>query len=286
MYYYKRNLPMEKLRISIAYFTSTGNTLWLCRKAKGIWEDMGHDVALFDVVTESNEFSESISSADISGFFYPVWESSLPHPFRKLVKDMDNGRGSKFILIGCCSKATGDTGLFWKKIIQKKDYNVFYVDHFYLPINSVLPWWNIVKVPKIETQKKLFNTAEKKLKKVCKDVISYKRKCVGRGPHSKLLGSLQRLVFEKWGVLNLWKGMLYVDKNECKKCKLCMRICPVENILINKNGDIKFGPNCILCLKCYNLCPADAVLIGSETKDLKRYTRYKGPESFKPVLYR
>ena len=276
---------MEKQKINIAYFSSTGNTLWLCQQASNLWQNMGHTVQLFEVVTESDAFIESCDSADICGFFYPVWESSLPHPFRKLVSDMHHGNKKKFFLLGCCAGASGDTGIYWKRIINKTGYDVFYVDHVYLPINSVFPWWNVVKVPKKEIQKKMFRIAETKLKKMCADIIHHKRKYVGWGPHSKLLGVMQRLVFEKWGVLDLWKKMLYADTKECKECKLCIRMCPTGNISFNKDGKIEFGSNCILCVKCYNLCPMNAVHMGPKTKDLKRYTRYKGPESIKPILY-
>ncbi len=58
--------------------------------------------------------------------------------------------------------------------------------------------------------------------------------------------------------------------NGCKSCKLCERVCPNDNIML-ENGAPKFGEKCDLCLACLNVCPADAIDYGKSTRGKKRY---------------
>ena len=77
------------------------------------------------------------------------------------------------------------------------------------------------------------------------------------------------------------------DSKKCIRCKLCYRICPKNNITIDKDKGAVFGTDCIICMKCYNLCPVNAVLVDKGSSDDKRYRRYKGPgREIKPVEYR
>ncbi|MCG8569063.1 MAG: EFR1 family ferrodoxin [Spirochaetes bacterium] len=272
--------------IHISYFSSTGNTLWSAGKAKEIMEKLGHQVKIFEVIKDGEKFTED---CDLCGFFYPVWESQLPHPFRDLIRKMQYGNGKKFFLVGNCAAASGDTGMVWKKIIEKKGYRVFFADHYYLPYNCCYPGWNYMKAPERGSQKlkKILNKAENRLNQICEAMVKGQKKLAGRGPHSKVLGFLQRLIFEDWDVAGIWKQMLWVDSASCTGCKLCIRMCPTDNMSMDEDGKIKFGKNCILCSKCYNLCPQNAVHMGNKSKDLKKYTRYKGPaKDIKPVLYR
>lgn len=52
-----------------------------------------------------------------------------------------------------------------------------------------------------------------------------------------------------------------IDKEKCKQCGLCKKVCPVDAI----KGEVRQGPfeiiqdKCIKCLACYNKCPFKAI---------------------------
>ena len=270
------------MKINIAYFTSTGNTLWLARKAKRIFETNNHQVQLFEVVKSGDNF---FYNCDLIGIFYPVWSSTLPEPFRKIISNHKKAEGNKKIfLIGNCAQFTGDTGLYWKKKLQKKGYKVFYLDHVEMPLNLNLPGFNFWDIPTGEKKEKILSTAEKRIKNICDNILNFKKREEGKSFYDKMGGYSQRLFY--W-IKNVWKWMFYVDQKRCTYCKLCYQICPTKNIIFKNNNRIEFNSNCILCLKCYNLCPENAVLIGKRTKDTKKYQRYEGPsKKVEPVIYR
>jgi ferredoxin/flavodoxin len=275
----------RSMRINIGYFTSTGNTLWLASKAKNLMEERGHEVNLFEIIKDRAAFDEE--DCDLMGFFYPVWGSEPPDPLVEYRNNMPNGNGKKVFLVGNCCAFTGDTGMRWKKIIERKGYDVFYVDHIIMPTNINIPWLPencFVKVPVGDKLQEILAKAESKLQGVCAAILNGDKKVDGTGIIDKVGGVAQRKTY--W-TANGYKSRISVDKERCVHCGLCYRVCPTGNISMSDDGTISFDKKCILCVKCFNLCPKNAVLICKKSVDDEKYRRYKGPsEEIKPVEYR
>ena len=270
------------MRINILYFTSTGNTLWLATEARRIIEEKGHSVGLFDAVTSGMEFA---GNCDMIGVLYPVWGSNMPDHVRDKMNALEAGNGKKMFLVGDCAVFTGDTGMYWKKILEKKGYDVFYVDHIIMPININIPGWNLWKVPDREKQDKIFARAGLRLEEICSAVLEGGAKTDGTSPFSRFFGWLQRAGLQTF--TEYARKFFMCDSGKCTRCGLCYRMCPVNNITIDEDKGAVFGKNCIICMKCYNLCPTHAVLVDKGSRDDKRYRRYKGPgRGIKPVEYR
>ena len=273
------------MKINIGYFTSTGNTLWLGLKAKELMEKQGHTVELYEIIKDQVKFTED--KCDLKGFFYPVWGSNPPDPMVDYLMNMPEVKGEKLFFVGNCCAFTGDTGLRWKKILGKKGYDVFYMNHIIMPTNINIPWLpeNVIKkVPVEDELKNILSKAEGKIKEVCEAILRGEKKTEGRGPISRLGGFMQRTFY--W-TADAYKSRYSVNKEKCVKCGLCYRVCPTGNISRSDEGEISFNKKCILCVKCFDLCPVNAVLICKKSKDEEKYRRYKGPsQDIKPVEYR
>jgi len=273
------------MKINIGYFTSTGNTLWLGLKAKEIMEAQGHAVELYEIIKDGARFSED--KCDLKGFFYPVWGSNPPDPMVDYLMNMPEVEDEKLFFVGNCCAFTGDTGLRWKKILRKKGYDVFYMDHVIMPTNINIPWLpeNVIKkVPIGDELKSILSKAEVNIKEVCEAILRGDKKTEGRGPISRYGGFMQRTFY--W-TSDWYKPRYSVNKEKCVKCGLCYRVCPTGNISRSEDGEISFGKKCILCVKCFDLCPVNAVLICEKSKNEEKYRRYKGPsKGIKPVEYR
>jgi NAD-dependent dihydropyrimidine dehydrogenase PreA subunit len=72
--------------------------------------------------------------------------------------------------------------------------------------------------------------------------------------------------------------ILSFDFNRCSKCKLCIKMCPTNSIII-KNNKYEFRNTCTACLRCYNTCPKNAILHKGKYADPEKYIRFKGPEN-------
>ena len=60
-----------------------------------------------------------------------------------------------------------------------------------------------------------------------------------------------------------------IDHDKCNKCKLCIEVCPVNIIGIDKEGFVNFIPErekiCLECGQCMAICSTDAVKIAKYT---------------------
>ncbi|NOZ45869.1 MAG: 4Fe-4S dicluster domain-containing protein [Chlorobi bacterium] len=68
-----------------------------------------------------------------------------------------------------------------------------------------------------------------------------------------------------------------IDHDKCKKCKLCIEVCPVNMIGIDSNGLTNFIPEresiCLECGQCMAVCSTDAIKI----------SKYSYEENFYPL---
>jgi ferredoxin len=235
---------------------------------------------LFEAIQDGLGFAEE---CDLIGILYPVWGSTLPDPLQELVRELPAGNGKRVFLVGTCAAFTGDTGMFWKRALEERGYDCFYLDHVVMPSNVGIPGFNMWPAPDIEERDRILGRAEARLAEIVAAILAGERKTDGTGWLDKLGGGSQRAFM---GVVDIWKRMMAVDTERCSSCGLCVRMCPAENIRLLADGRVQFGSACIFCLKCYNLCPENAVLIGKASRNDRRFRRYKGPSEIKPVLYR
>ncbi len=271
------------MQIALGYFTSTGNTLWIVRHAERYMKDLGYEVKTFDVVEGNGEFFSEYKKI---GLFFPVWGSDMPEPMKRVVNSLsdDAGRGRKIFIVSNYGLFSGDTGMFWKKRLEEKGFEVFYVNSIKMIENMHVPGFNMVKIPEGRSRSRLLEDARKELHKICRDVVKQLNTYGDSGFIKAVGGKVQRLFAHRF-ILRL-KERFSVKEDRCTNCGLCVKLCPVGNISL-ESGKVEFGNECVVCLKCYNLCPEDAVLIGDKSSDTKKFRRYKGPSpDIRPVKYR
>ncbi len=59
--------------------------------------------------------------------------------------------------------------------------------------------------------------------------------------------------------------MLSVDKEKCIGCKICLNVCPVKAVSMNKDKAEIDNDKCIDCSKCIQFCPKDAIYSTTES---------------------
>ncbi|MBW2989363.1 DUF362 domain-containing protein [Candidatus Woesearchaeota archaeon] len=82
--------------------------------------------------------------------------------------------------------------------------------------------------------------------------VGFRKPKVKQGMASRLPKPLVKLAF------NLASIKPYINKEMCKRCRICAEVCPVNAITIDKYP--KFNrKRCILCYCCHENCPYNAI---------------------------
>jgi len=58
---------------------------------------------------------------------------------------------------------------------------------------------------------------------------------------------------------HLYSRLFRVSRKKCTACDICMKLCPVGNLMPGEGGRPVWGQDCILCLTCEQSCPKDAI---------------------------
>jgi ferredoxin len=64
----------------------------------------------------------------------------------------------------------------------------------------------------------------------------------------------------------------YTVSDDCVKCGICEKVCPVGNIGLNDSGRPYFKHHCEQCVACIQFCPKKAINYKDKTQNRKRYT--------------
>lgn len=261
------------MHILFFYFSGTGNTEWVARNLARCFRSFGHTTAAFSCESLQNEYLEPELS-DMVGLLFPVHSSYPPKIVRDLIRRMPPVINQPLFAITTSAYMAGDTA--WKAVQPLKNigYDPVMVDNVIMPNNYYLPPFDLLPVTPPEKISPVLRRASRQINRIAIRIHKAHRCLRGRGPFSRLLGIQQRWAcrtFESWMNTGL-------DADDtCTQCGWCVAHCPVNNIQMDTDGVI-FSDQCIRCMRCYSFCPVQAIQMKPETRNLKRYRRYAGPE--------
>lgn len=236
---------LEKKKISIYYFSGTGNTYIIGKEICRIFNARDYEaelIAMTDI--EPGE----VKTGGIIGLAFPVAVQSTFPLVWDFIKKMPKAGGTKVFMFDTMQMFSGGIVGPLKKYLSARGYNCIGAMEFKMPSNmrtkeKVDDSLNL-------TIKKSISEAEKYVESLINETSSWSR--------LPLVSDLMRQISAKD---SLWERMsedLSVDRRACTKCGLCQKICPVDSIKIHDDYP-KNCKNCISCMRCVNYCPHNAI---------------------------
>lgn len=241
--------------MKIFYSTATGNSLYVAKTIKDEFKDC--DLISMSKALKENKFEVT---EDVIGFIYPIHYAGIPIVVNEFISKLRIKKDAYIFAIGVTGGGGADTS--------------------FNQINNLLP--DKVKISNFCTIKYISNytrASRNPTKKRAKDAI--------KDNESKLMNFIESLKKReikekdfKYGIGNLeykiWKDY-YKNKDKkfnvnerCINCKMCEKVCPVDNIII-ENSKPKWSGKCTDCMACINICPKEAINIGKSTIKKNRY---------------
>lgn len=260
--------------MKIFYFTGTGNSLQVARNLAQHFDNC--ELVPIISALKSNAF---IIEDDVVGFICPLHFQSIPTIVEDFINKIDLSSASYIFTVitrGACWSTGAVSQL--KEILKKRGYNLlagFYftaIDNY--PLFYNLPHFlikplSLLSYPFSKTLEELPQKVNAKVL-IVRDIIKKQAKYFEKEKIFRfILIPLMRGLYRKKA--NTTSKYFSVN-NGCNGCELCFKICPVNNIRIEKNKPIWLN-QCAACFACVNFCPTKAIqFLGFTTRNVGRYT--------------
>lgn len=226
--------------MKILYFTATGNNLYV---AKRIADEY------YSIVKLIKEGSFDFEDEKI-GIIFPAYYIGVP----KIVEEFLNKvrLRSKYIFgIATYGAFSGSTTRHLLEIGKRNGIEFSYINEIVM-VDNYLPGFDMNKQVQEQDKKNI----EENLEKIIKDIEEGKKYIK---KHTIITEGIRVLADKFYD--NKFEKNFSVDNN-CNGCKTCERVCPVNNIKVEKKP--VFNNNCQHCLACIHNCPKRAISMKKE----------------------
>jgi ferredoxin/flavodoxin len=244
---------MDKIKkVSLYYFSGTGNTLLVCKKFKEELEKDGVKVRLYAMEKES---PANMDLSSTIGLAFPVAVFTTYPLVMDFIKKMPSSEGTKVFMIDSMGAFSCGIRSVVKKILIKKGYEPLAAMQVVMPDNFYYTPEKAKANPEILTKglQRTSSLAERFLK----GELSWK----GFVLLPELFYHLSQFLFN----MPSFRKAVKLSKEKCTKCGLCVKLCPVDNIIIHEYP--VFSSRCQMCMRCLSFCPTGAIYRKKPAKD-------------------
>ena len=228
----------------IYYFSGTGNSL---RAAIGIAERIGGAEVVsvrYDVENISAE------TAEVIGFVCPVYEWDMPGTMKSFVANLKINPNAYIFMVATYIAIHGKSFETMEKILSTKKAHLNYGIALHCVASQCTAY------APFPPEKLMIPYMEKKINRIGKEISEKKNRAyppmawLTRKLYSKLMTPYMEVEQE-------YDKGFYTDER-CVGCEICSRICPTQNITIQKKQPV-WNHHCHGCMACVAYCPAKAI---------------------------
>jgi len=242
----------------IFYFTGTGNSLQVSN-------DIANAIGNSEVIPLAKYDTSNEITAERIGIVFPIYFWGLPQIVVNFLENMKLKDDAYVFAIGTYGIWPGKALEEAKGLLNQRNVTLNSGFFIKMPDNYIL--WYGAKDEKL--QNKCFEQEHIKINLISKTILSKQTIALEK---SKYL--FDRLFTNPIHKSNVKKSARVDEKfsadQKCVSCRLCEKICPVNNITLIK-GKPTWNHHCEVCLACIQRCPMQAINYDNKSQNRKRY---------------
>ncbi len=240
------------MKISVFYFSGTGNTQLVSENLADRFRELGYKTVLKRLEkADLPGIVGDIAESDLIGIGSPIFGGGTPGVVFDFIKLMPEVKSKPLFLFRTAAdfinfNHAASAGLIRK--LNKKGYNVFYERIIVMGSNWLIEYDSAFV-------KQLYEAVPDKIVNMAKEITSGTKRMYEPSKALVVFTTVLNFFEEKVGA-RMFGLTLHADKS-CMKCGLCAENCPVGNISFNNR--IKFNSKCLMCMRCVYSCPVNAI---------------------------
>lgn len=215
-------------------------------------------------------------SYDLLIFVFPVYDFKPPRLLTEIIGNLSIVEGATVIAIATYGIALSSSLHHFKKTLSHQGVKLSAGYGIKMPHNGIGS-----KKFTSKTISKRLRDSEQKITRIINDLV------VGKANHVERTWILENMtlirlmpLLIKFLFILIFKGekaLQLTVNDQCIRCDLCRRICPVNNISVI-NGLYVINQSCIACFACIQWCPMSSIQLGSHSLDDLGIMHHHHPE--------
>jgi len=245
------NLSRE---IDFYWFSGTGNTLTVVSRMRDRFEEKGVTVTLKKIEKED---PSSVDCGKIIGLGFPVALQGTSPLVWDFIDSLPECSGTPVFMVDTLMTYSGGIIGPAGKILKRKGYMLLGAGEIKMPHNILVKrdasFANSKKIEKGLSKADSFASKIMDGHSVWRDIPFY--------------SDFMSIFSKKILIWKLFRKIipLKVDHEKCTRCRLCERLCPVNNWTLNSDlNKMEWGNGCIYCMRCFSFCPVNAIQYGNK----------------------
>lgn len=240
----------------IYYFTGTGNSLQIAKDLKRELSEAR--------LKKIAEYKGEQVTADSVGVVFPVYNWGAPIIVREFLQKLNVRKGIYLYAIANYGGLPGKAIDQCKEELETRGFRLSAGFLVQMPGNYILGYG----AKSDKKQKKLFQKEKVKIQRIAPIIKQKKTKKIEKS-HTIVDRIFNNHYYKEVTEFHAGDCNFHVNAS-CVNCGLCANHCPVNNIMMTKDGP-KWQHHCERCLACLQSCPKEAIDFKDMTKGKKRY---------------